>query len=363
MNILIIGHKYLNPIGTKLISEFKKNKFKIYFFANKAPEKVVNDYTKLGVKLIKNPNELAHEKVLVLGTKIKTLKYFKNFNKESILVFNPLFINNVKLLNEAIKYGLTIFDYEFFNKDGNYFFVEGFDQIKANFFTNKIIHIIKKQKPIKLDKKKSKVEPKQWGVKRKILVVEASSTNQEIIINMLMQGNNVILLEQNQDLYEELLKNSFFTNLAKKHNGSFKVDQNTYDNLNKYCKDSDIIVGGNLIPGHLASKSITKEMVASMPPLSIAIDTSIENGTCFENFTTPVNEKQMPKIKNNVYHYANEHYYLNDLDKVNAILEKGFSKVVNNISVNSTKYSDGLMVKNGIITSQYLQEGLNIKSK
>jgi alanine dehydrogenase len=51
--------------------------------------------------------------------------------------------------------------------------------------------------------------------------------------------------------------------------------------IEQRVKESDVIVGTVLIPGALAPKLVTEEMVASMRPGSVIIDISIDQGGCF----------------------------------------------------------------------------------
>jgi alanine dehydrogenase len=52
--------------------------------------------------------------------------------------------------------------------------------------------------------------------------------------------------------------------------------------LEQRVRESDVVIGTVLIPGARAPKLVTREMVASMRPGSVAIDISIDQGGCFE---------------------------------------------------------------------------------
>ncbi len=49
-----------------------------------------------------------------------------------------------------------------------------------------------------------------------------------------------------------------------------------------YIADSDVVIGAVLVPGAKAPKLVTREMIASMRPGSVAVDIAIDQGGCFE---------------------------------------------------------------------------------
>jgi alanine dehydrogenase len=49
-----------------------------------------------------------------------------------------------------------------------------------------------------------------------------------------------------------------------------------------YVAESDVVIGAVLVPGAKAPKLVTREMIASMRPGSVAVDIAIDQGGCFE---------------------------------------------------------------------------------
>ncbi|ACV80643.1 alanine dehydrogenase [Nakamurella multipartita] len=49
-----------------------------------------------------------------------------------------------------------------------------------------------------------------------------------------------------------------------------------------YIADSDVLIGAVLVPGAKAPKLVTRSMIASMRPGSVAVDIAIDQGGCFE---------------------------------------------------------------------------------
>jgi alanine dehydrogenase len=52
--------------------------------------------------------------------------------------------------------------------------------------------------------------------------------------------------------------------------------------IEKYVCESDVVIGAALVPGALAPKLVTKNMVKSMQKGSVLVDISIDQGGCFE---------------------------------------------------------------------------------
>src|SRR5213078_2061815 len=73
--------------------------------------------------------------------------------------------------------------------------------------------------------------------------------------------------------------------------------------LEQRVRESDVVIGTVLIPGARAPKLVTREMVASMRPGSVAIDISIDQGGCFETsrMTTHSNPTY---VEEGVVHYC-----------------------------------------------------------
>ncbi len=73
--------------------------------------------------------------------------------------------------------------------------------------------------------------------------------------------------------------------------------------LATYVADSDVLIGAVLVPGRKAPKLVTREMIASMRPGSVAVDIAIDQGGCFEtsHATTHSNPTY---VEEGVVHYC-----------------------------------------------------------
>ncbi len=69
-------------------------------------------------------------------------------------------------------------------------------------------------------------------------------------------------------------------------------------------KDTDLFIGGILIPGARAPKLVKEYMVKSMKPGSVIVDVAIDQGGCVETITHPTSHDNPTYVKHGVIHYS-----------------------------------------------------------
>ena len=74
-------------------------------------------------------------------------------------------------------------------------------------------------------------------------------------------------------------------------------------NLQDYISDTDLLIGGVLIPGANAPKLISKEMIKSMKRGSVIVDVAIDQGGCVET-SKPTTHADPTYIVDDVVHYC-----------------------------------------------------------
>ena len=74
-------------------------------------------------------------------------------------------------------------------------------------------------------------------------------------------------------------------------------------NLQEYVAETDLLIGGVLIPGANAPKLISKEMVKSMKRGSVIVDVAIDQGGCVET-SRPTTHADPTYIVDDVVHYC-----------------------------------------------------------
>ncbi|MGR9046692.1 MAG: alanine dehydrogenase [Gammaproteobacteria bacterium] len=75
------------------------------------------------------------------------------------------------------------------------------------------------------------------------------------------------------------------------------------DNLSRYVKESDLVIGAVLCSGEKAPKVISEAMVKSMSEGSVIVDVSIDQGGCVET-SIPTTHSDPVFIKHGVVHYC-----------------------------------------------------------
>ena len=80
-------------------------------------------------------------------------------------------------------------------------------------------------------------------------------------------------------------------------------EQSDKIDLNKLVAETDLLVGGVLIPGAEAPKLITKEMIKTMKRGSVIVDVAIDQGGCVET-SKPTTHSNPTYIVNDVVHYC-----------------------------------------------------------
>ncbi len=69
----------------------------------------------------------------------------------------------------------------------------------------------------------------------------------------------------------------------RRYNGRVKtVAANSYE-IEKAVLDADLVIGAVLIPGALAPRLVSNEMVSRMKPGSVLVDIAVDQGGCFED--------------------------------------------------------------------------------
>lgn len=107
-------------------------------------------------------------------------------------------------------------------------------------------------------------------------------------------GADVTLLDSNQSRIREL-DDLFGPRLKTLYSTSWSVEESV--------KQADLVVGAVLIPGKLAPRIVTREMIKKMEPGSVIVDVAIDQGGCVE--TAKVTTHSQPTyVAFGVIHYC-----------------------------------------------------------
>ena len=73
--------------------------------------------------------------------------------------------------------------------------------------------------------------------------------------------------------------------------------------IREFIKDSDLIIGGVLVPGAKAPKLITRDMLKDMRPGTVLVDVAVDQGGCIET-CKPTTHEDPTYIIDDVVHYC-----------------------------------------------------------
>jgi len=73
--------------------------------------------------------------------------------------------------------------------------------------------------------------------------------------------------------------------------------------LAEAIRQADVVIGAVLIPGAKAPRLVTREMIRSMTPGSVAVDVAIDQGGCFET-SRPTSHSHPVYVEEGVIHYC-----------------------------------------------------------
>ncbi|MCH9631233.1 MAG: Alanine dehydrogenase [Chlamydiia bacterium] len=128
----------------------------------------------------------------------------------------------------------------------------------------------------------------------KVLVVGGGVVGTEAAKMAMGLGADVTVFDRNISRLREL-EMTFGSRL--------KTMYSTEEALSEEIKDADLVVGSVLIPGKMAPKVITREMVRSMKDGSVFCDVAIDQGGCSET-SKPTTHTSPTYIEEGVVHYC-----------------------------------------------------------
>jgi alanine dehydrogenase len=106
-------------------------------------------------------------------------------------------------------------------------------------------------------------------------------------------GAHITVLDQSMDVLQRI----------SQYMPTVVTMPSTERNIRRICEYSEVLVGAVLKPGQRAPVLVTRDMVKSMRPLSVIIDTSIDEGGCVET-SRPTAHDYPTYVEEGVIHYC-----------------------------------------------------------
>ncbi|AKP67946.1 alanine dehydrogenase [Companilactobacillus ginsenosidimutans] len=134
------------------------------------------------------------------------------------------------------------------------------------------------------------------GVKRgEVTVIGAGTVGFNAAKIAVGLGANVTILDINAQRLAEV-ENIF--------DGKVQTLISNNHNIAECVKKSDLVIGAVLIPGAVAPKLVTEEMISSMEPGSVVVDIPIDQGGIFETSTKATTHDDPVFVSHDVLHYT-----------------------------------------------------------
>jgi alanine dehydrogenase len=90
--------------------------------------------------------------------------------------------------------------------------------------------------------------------------------------------------------------------MDRRYNGRVKtVAANNFE-IEKAVLEADLVIGAVLIPGALAPRLVTNEMVSQMKPGSVLVDIAIDQGGCFEDSRPTTHADPTYPVHNSIFY-------------------------------------------------------------
>ena len=171
-------------------------------------------------------------------------------------------------------------------------------------------------------------------------------------------GAQVVLLDRNIDVLRRI---------NVQFGAAVETVFSSKDALERHVLESDLVIGGVLIPGAAAPKLVTKEMVHQMKPGAAVVDVAIDQGGCFET-SKATTHAEPTYIVDDVVHYCvanmpgavphTSTFALNNatLPYIIALANKGYKKAL----ADDVHLLNGLNVYRGQVTHRSVAESQNL---
>lgn len=126
-----------------------------------------------------------------------------------------------------------------------------------------------------------------------------------VVIGGGVVGTNAVRMAMGMEADVTVLDKSLrrLKELDMQFGSKLKTVYATVDAIDRYVVQADLVVGAVLVPGAVAPKLVTHDIVSQMKPGSVLVDVAIDQGGCFET-SHPTTHAQPTYVVDGVIHYC-----------------------------------------------------------
>jgi alanine dehydrogenase len=128
----------------------------------------------------------------------------------------------------------------------------------------------------------------------RVVVIGGGVSGTQALRMALGLGANVTVFDNNLNRLREL---------ESLYSPALKTVYSSHASIFDAVKAADLVIGAVLVPGKLAPKIVTREMISHMRPGSVIVDIAIDQGGCFET-ARPTSHSQPTYLVDGVVHYC-----------------------------------------------------------
>ena len=258
-----------------------------------------NEYIKNGATLIKKINKktLSQFDIICSFNLLKT-KYYKMVNKNQLIWSYGYLVNNTRELFKMVKWGINTVSCESINKNGVYEYLEPIEKIKGVYApilaTNLLVGNNKVGRGKLLPKINELTSPTE------IMIINYSYAAYYAIKSCIALGANITFLECNNDLCKIIQDDKSIKELLNTTKATLKIDTLSFDNLNKYVKNTNVLIVTNQLPTTKTTQILNTQQINNMRKGGVFINLSSDTGFASWTEQKPNNDKKISTSFNNI---------------------------------------------------------------